>query len=382
MKSNRNGTPIRLASLLTALVFILNLFGCGGGKSRTGLGNGWEPESTMELAYATQFAVDAYEGGYRLITIANGGRFLLVPEGMEVPRGVAKDIAVLRQPLKNIYLVATSAMCLFDALDGLSSIRLSGTKAEDWYIDNAKKAMVDGEILYAGKYSEPDYERILSSGCELAVESTMIDHAPEVQEKLENLGIPVLVEQSSHEPHPLGRTEWIKLYGVLLGKEALAQKLFDEQAGYEKQAAEFESTGKTVAFFYISTAGYAVARKSGDYVAKMIGLAGGDYIFHELGDSQSATSTVPLEMEQFYATAKDADYIIYNSTIGGELKRLEELLGKNALLADFKAVRNGNVWCTGKNLFQQTTQLGAMILEIHRILTEDDPELLYFYRLR
>ena len=46
----------------------------------------------------------------------------------------------------------------FDAMDGLDSIRMSGAQASDWYIDHAKKAMEDGKILFAGKYSEPDYE--------------------------------------------------------------------------------------------------------------------------------------------------------------------------------------------------------------------------------
>ena len=79
--------------------------------------------------------------------------------------------------------------------------------------------MENGSILYAGKYSEPDYERIVSEGCGLAIENTMILHSPEVKEKLESFGIPVLVDHSSYEAHPLGRTEWIRLYGVLTGKE-------------------------------------------------------------------------------------------------------------------------------------------------------------------
>ena len=107
----------------------------------------------------------------------------------------------------------------------------------------------------------------------------------------------------------------------------------------------------------------------------MIELAGGEYVFKNLGDPESSTSTVTLEMEQFYATAKEADFIIYNSTIGGELANLDELLQKNRLLADFKAVKNGNVWCTGRNLFQETTQLGRMILDFNRMLTNTDPNL-------
>ncbi|HWR23788.1 MAG TPA: ABC transporter substrate-binding protein [Feifaniaceae bacterium] len=349
------------------------------------LGNGWRIERGMALQYATQFSVDYYEGGYKLICLSDGSRFLTVPEGAESPKGLGADITVLRQPIKDIYLVATSAMCLFDALNSLNAISLSGTKAEDWYSVNARAAMEQGSILYAGKYSEPDYELILSSGCSLAVESTMISHAPEVKEKLEDLGIPVLVDQSSLEKHPLGRTEWLKLYAALLDKENEAESLFIDQAKFLNEAAGKENTGKTVAFFYISTSGYAVVRKSGDYVTKMIELAGGNYSFSGLGDPETATSTVTLEMEKFYATARDADFIIYNSTIGGELQSLDELIAKNGLLKDFKAVQNGNVWCTNKNLFQETTQLGRMILDINRMLTNRDPALAkldFLYKLQ
>ena len=66
-------------------------------------------------------------------------------------------------------------------------------------------------MYYAGKYNAPDYELILSKACDLAIESTMISHSPEVKEQLEQLGIPVLVERSSYESHPLGRMEWLKL---------------------------------------------------------------------------------------------------------------------------------------------------------------------------
>jgi iron complex transport system substrate-binding protein len=354
------------------------LSGCAGNTVNTlnkGLGNGWQPESSMELQYAKNFSVDYYSGGYTLITISDGSRYLVVPEAREAPAGIDAGITVLRRPIKNIYLVATSAMCLFDDLDSLDSIRLSGSEAEDWYIGNAKAAMEAGRILYAGKYSAPDYELIMSSGCSLAIESTMINHAPEVKEKLEDVGIPVLTDQSSYESHPLARTEWIKLYAALMGKEDIAEKLFNEQITYMNDASGQENTGKTVAFFHISSSGYAVARKSGDYVTKMIELAGGNYIFRNLGDPDKATSTVTLEMEKFYATAKDADFIIYNSTIGGEISSMDELLSKNSLLKDFKAVQNGNVWCTDKNLFQETTQLGLMISDIHRMLTESDGNL-------
>ena len=273
-------------------------------------------------------------------------------------------------------------MDFFRALDGIGSISLSGTKADGWYIDEAKEALESGAVSFAGKYNAPDYELILSKKCDLALESTMIYHNPEVKEKLEEFGIPVLVEHSSYENHPLGRTEWVKLYGALLDKEEEAEAVFEEQAEKLNSIKDSENTGKTVAFFYINSMGSANVRKSNDYVSKMIELAGGNYIFNDLGTDEEGLSTMNMGMEDFYAGARDADYIIYNSTIDGELKSLDELLKKSELLKDFKAVKEGNVWCLTKSMFQETTCLGDVIMDIHRMLTEDDPDgLTYLYRL-
>ena len=340
-------------------------------------------DHSMELEYATQFAVDYYQDDYAMITIAQEGSYLVVPEGKEAPEGLDKEIKVLQQPLDHIYLVATSSMDLFRAIDGIGNITLSGTDANGWYIEEAKEAMENGNIQYAGKYSAPDYELILANGCDLAIESTMIYHSPDVREKLEEFGIPVLVEHSSYESDPLGRMEWLKLYAVLLDKEEEADAYFQSQTDMLTDILGAENTEKTVAFFSINSNGYVTVRKTGDYISKMIELAGGRYIFQNLGDD-NALSTMNMQMEDFYAGACDADYIIYNSAIESELHSLDELLEKSSLLADFKAVKEGNVWCTEKSLFQETTGIATMISDMHTMLTSDDPDLsqlTYMYRL-
>ena len=323
----------------------------------------------VELIYAEQFAIDRYENGYSVIHTMNGESFLLVPEGKKTPDGLSESITVIEKPTKNIYLAATSAMGLFAELEQGEAVKFSGTKADDWYIDYARQAMENGTMLYAGKYREPDYEMLLENECMLSIQSTMIDHSPEVKDKLNELGIPVFVDYSSYETHPLGRSEWIKVYGEMTDTSELARQLFSAQAEQLDIISE-QSTGKTVAFFYISTSGQAVTRKSGDYVTKMIELAGGENVFENLGDDK-ATSSVTMEMEQFYSQAKNADFIIYNSTIGGEITTVEQLIAKNELLADFKAVQNGNVWCTKENLFQETMKLGTVISDFNSIFTGD-----------
>ena len=339
----------------------------------------------MELDFAEQFSVDYYEGGYKLITLGDGSQFLVIPEGSEAPEGLSADITPLYQPITGIYLAATSAMCLFDALGRLDAIHLSGTKADGWYVENARKAMEEGSIIYAGKYSEPDYELLLGENTPLAIESMMIGHASDVQDHLERLGIAVLVDQSSNEPHPLGRAEWIRLYAALLNEEDKAEEIFRMQVNILNEVTGEAPTGKTVAFFYISSTGRVVTRKSGDYVSKMIELAGGSNVFKDLGDPTSRTSTVTLEMEKFYETAKDADIIIYNSTIADSLGSLDELLAKNDLMKEFKAVQTGQVWCTGQSMYQETTALGEMVQDFHNIFTDDAKaldEVTFFYRLK
>ena len=246
----------------------------------------------------------------------------------ELPEFSKDTLEVLRQPLDHIYLVSTSVMDLFVHLDALDSIALSGTKAEGWYVEEAKQAMQEGRIAYAGKYSAPDYERILAAGCTLAIENTMVLHDPEVKEQLEKFGVPVLVERSSYESSPLARMEWLKLYGILLNKTEMAEEVFRQKVEQVAPILEQENTGKTVAFFSITTNNLITVRRTSDYVAQMVGMAGGVYIFDDLEGETSAQSTIKLPLETFYARAKDADVLIYNRTIERVMETRDQLIEK------------------------------------------------------
>ena len=339
-------------------------------------------ESSMELKYAENFSVDYYTGGYKLLTVMDGTKLLVVPEGKAVPENLEEDMYIMRQPVENLYLVATAAMDMFDSLDAVDTIRLSGQKEGNWYIESANEAMADGKMLYAGKYNKPDYELIVSENCSLAIENMMISHSPEVLEMMEDFGIPVMIEYSSYESHPLGRVEWIKFFGALLGKEAEAEEAFEKQVAILEKVTADEKTDQTVAFFFITSNGLVQVRQSSDYVPKMIELAGGKYIFENLGDPESSRSTMNMQVEEFYNSAKDVDFIIYNSSIDGGVNSIEELLDKCAVLEDFKAVQNGNVWCTTNDMYQQSMSIGYLIEDIHTMLQGDaEGEMEYLFRL-
>ena len=157
----------------------------------------------VQLEYARKFTITKDSDGCSLLTIDQGDPVVVIPEGNSVPETLPDHAIVLEQPLDHIYLASTAAMDFFASLDVMDSLRLSGVKEDGWYIEAAREAMREGSLIFAGKYSQPDYELLLSEQCHLAIENTMLLHNPEVKEKLEQIGIPVIVERSSYEPEPL-----------------------------------------------------------------------------------------------------------------------------------------------------------------------------------
>ena len=379
----------RLTALLLAALMVLTvaLTGCSGGAGGSaGSGDAEETEkvsapeipgltfeSELELKRATEFSVYHYADGYDLIDIHDSQRFLLVPEGGSAPEGMDSDIIVLQKPCNRIYLAATAAMAMFVSMDALDYVRMSSIKKEAWTFDEPKEAMDKGDIIYAGKYSAPDYETMLDEQCTLALESTMIDHTPEVKEMIEDLGIPVMVDRASYESDPMGRAEWIKLYGVLTDHEKEAEEFFESQLDSIKDLDDFENTEKTVAFFYVSTDGKVVVKSSTDYVPKMIEIAGARYAFKDI-DDESGRTTVDMSMEQFYDMALNADYIVYNGSIDSSVKTLDDLINKDPVMKNLAAVKNKNCWVTKSAMYQRTDLVAEMILDFHKLFSEDDPQ--------
>lgn len=336
--------------------------------------------STMKLDYADCFHVYYYADGYKLIDIPISGQYLVVPEGGEKPEGLAEDITVIYQPLDEVYLAATGAMSFFDRLDAIDVIKMSSLDVNGWAIQAPIDAMNAGDIVFAGKYSEPDYEMMVEHDCDLALESTMILHTPEVQEMIEDLDIPVMIDRSSYELEVLGRIEWVKLYGALVNKEDVAEEVFAAQKEIVDSMEDFENTGKTVAFFSVNSDRSVVVRKTQDIIPNMIEIGGGKYVLENADDPSTNSASMNMTMEEFYSQAVNADYIVYNGTIVGALNSVDDLLGKDPLFAEFKAVKEGNVWTVDKTWYQDTANVANLITDFNVMLTDGDPSKLTYMK--
>ena len=333
-------------------------------------------------------------------------------------KGDALELTVLQQPLTTTYVAASAVMAPLCDLGAVSQIRFSGLREEGWYVDEARTAMKAGSMLFAGRYSEPDYETLLREGCDLALESTMIYRSPEVIEKLSALGIPVYIDYSSYEPHVLGRLEWIRVYGALFGHEEKAQQWYASerdriraiQKDAETSSGEASQSGKsaeksetktsrnskneasstetssgragtdttadqrpTVVYFYVNSSGQIQVRQPHDYIPELLELAGARYLAPDMSSlSGSRKSNVTVSLEDFYSSCKDADYLIYSATLDRPLSSIQELLGKNALFADFRAVKEGHVYTTDKDFYQLSDRMADFAEDVSRMLQDQD----------
>ena len=389
---------------------------------------------------AEYFRLSVYEDAsgakYQLLETAGGlHRYLIAPADAQVSdrksdhftaraseansankekKGDALELTVLQQPLTTTYVAASAVMAPLCDLGAVSQIRFSGLREEGWYVDEARTAMKEGSMLFAGKYSEPDYETLLREGCDLALESTMIYRSPEVIEKLGALGIPVYIDYSSYEPHVLGRLEWIRVYGALFGHEEKAQQWYQTerdriraiQKDAETSSGEASQSGKsteksetktsrnskneassigtssgragtdttadlrpTVVYFYVNSSGQIQVRQPHDYIPELLELAGARYLAPDMSSlGGSRKSNVTVSLEDFYSSCRDADYLIYSATLDRPLSSIQELLGKNALFADFKAVKEGHVYTTDKDFYQLSDRMADFAEDVHRML--------------
>ena len=335
---------------------------------------------------------DASGATYQLLETAGGlCRYLIVPAEVQISdqknshftaraseannankekKGDALELTVLQQPLTTTYVAASAVMAPLCDLGAVRQIRFSGLREEGWYVDEARAAMKEGTMLFAGRYSEPDYETLLREGCDLALESTMIYRAPEVTEKLNALGIPVYIDYSSYEPHVLGRLEWVRVYGALFGHEEKAQQWYqterDRILAIQKTA---EKSSPTAVYFYVNASGQIQVRQPNDYIPELLELAGARYLAPDMsGLSGSRKSNVTVSLEDFYSSCKDADYLIYSATLDRPLSSIQELLEKNALFADFKAVQEGHVYTTDKDFYQLSDRMADFAEDVSRML--------------
>lgn len=342
-------------------------------------------ENTFAELFSIEHLKDENEKAYSKIEVFDKEKkldtsWLLLPEGVDKVSGAPAGINIMTfRDRQNIMVSSASTMALINAMDALSKVPMM-TADTTWRIQEIKDAIDKGTVKEVGKYSKPDYEQIISIGAEkhvtFAVFSTMLDSVPDVYDQLtKTCNLRIMRDQSSYESHPLGRTEWIKIYGEIFDMRDKSDAVFNGQVEILNETTSKinvpEAERKTVLIFYTtSTKDTFYVRNAADYVTELVNLGGGKQVA-EIGPGKSGNTK--MTQESFIQECSQADYVLYNWTSGASGVKDESLQGLiDARLGDwfkdFKAYKEGNVWRTSNDFYQKMDKMGEMVADIYKML--------------
>lgn len=228
--------------------------------------------------------------------------YLLVDKTKEIPASCPGGV-VVRVPLEKSAVFTTVHCSLIEELGAVNSI--SGI-CELEYITNPNIISLaqSGKITDFGSSMSPDIEKIITVSPDAILLSPFNNSGG--HGGLDKLGIPIVECADYMESDPLGRAEWIKLYGMLFGKESEADSIFSKvtetYTQIEKEAQQ--ETGSHPSLLYgLDNGGSWFIPGGKSYMAKMFASAGANYIFGETTHSGAE----PFAFETVYDKGCNAD---------------------------------------------------------------------------
>ncbi|MGM9811566.1 MAG: ABC transporter substrate-binding protein [Muribaculaceae bacterium] len=325
--------------------------------------------------------------GYSIVTISdpwNAGKtlhtYVLVPKNQHMPESLPEG-SVIRTPVNNALVYSSVHAQVIKDLGKVSAVR-GICDAEYYKIPEITRGLKNGTVLNVGSSMAPSLEKIIALKPEVIVLSPFHNGG---YGALANIGIPILECADYMEESPLGRAEWIKLFGILFGEETKADSIFasskKEYLAIKDSVKTATSRPKVITEMLTSGVWFVPGGKS--YMAKILSDAGAVYPWSDNNDSGS----LQLDIAQVLDKASDADvWLIKSSTVTS----CSDLQNANPLNAKFRALANANVWVCdpqATTLFEEfpfhpERLLKEYALIFHPELFHNDNKYKYFTRLQ
>ena len=159
------------------------------------------------------------------------------------------------------------------------------------------------KLIQLGDEQTISIEKIISSGAEVVIYSGFSNEFPK-QNLLHKIGIKTIPNYDWREIHPLGRAEWILLFGYLTGQAEQAKNKFKEIClNYEKIQSSIETNEGPTLLSGNITGDFWYAPAGQSYHAKLFKDAGFSYVFSE----EKGTGSIPLSFEKVLGITSDVD---------------------------------------------------------------------------
>ena len=249
-----------------------------------------------------------------------------------------KNLTQIQVPIKNIVLTSTTHIPSLEMLG--EETRLVGFPNLNYISSEKVRALIDAvKIKELGSNQTLNTEVLIDLQPELIM-GYGLDNSNPTLDNLEKNGLKVILNGDWNEQSPLGKVEWIKLFGVLFGKEKQANDIFNNiEKTYNETLKLVENTTKKPTVFSGSLFEDKWYLPQGEsWGAKFIANANGNYLWSET----KGTGSLNLSFEKVYIKAKDADIWFMD-----QYESLTEIADANPHYAQFKAFKTKNIYSFG-----------------------------------
>ena len=298
-------------------------------------------DSNSSIQYAERFDID-YQEGYKIITIdkpwqgsKQSIRYLLYQDS--IPKSYQNDntFIKIKSPVMTIVSNLTTQLALMENLE-VENRLIGFAQTQFIYSPNILEKVESGKIQEVGPDGSLDIESILNLNPDIVLAFSSGNENRQLQ-KLQELGVKVVMNAGYMETSVLGRFEWIKFLGHLFGEESRASEFFDEKViVYDSllQLVKERNRPSVITGTLYGGTWYMPAGKN--YGANIIADAGGDYLWNE----DEGTGWLSMDFESVFEKAYNADYWIGVASYTS----LDQLKEADHRYSEFEAFKKGDVY--------------------------------------
>ena len=277
-------------------------------------------------------------------------------------------------PCLNIAALSSTHIGMLSVLNSEDAI-CAVSDSKFVYNPSVKQGLQSGAILSLGASQEISMELLISSGAKTIVHSAFSGDFPHRKE-LKKMGITCIPNFDWREEDPLGKAEWLLLFGYLTGKEEQAKKLFRELVISYKltmKKVKKQTKDQLISGNFIRDYWYAPAGES--YNAKLFKDAGMNYIYSKT----KGTGSYTVSMEKILMDTKDVKIWI-NPGFSSRV----EIIKSNAKAKRLNCFQNGKIYCYSNDLNKfwelSAVQPHLLLADLYSISSIPSPKNLYFYK--
>jgi iron complex transport system substrate-binding protein len=330
---------MHISKKLSFLVLFFIFIQCKNEKN-----NSLENTSKNEIKHAKGLSIIIKEN-YSIVEVSNPWpnskkkyTYILKKKNAIIPADLI-DLPQIQVPLKNIVVTSTTHIPSLEMLN--EETKLIGFPNLKYISSEKVRAIIDaGKVKELGSNQALNTEVLIDLQPEVIIGYGLDNNNPTL-DNLQKNGLQVILNGDWNEHSPLGKAEWIKLFGVLFGKEKQANEIFNtiEKSYNETLKLVVKTTNKPTVFSGSLFQDTWYMPQGESWGSQFITNANGNYLWSDT----KGTGSVKLSFEKVFIKAKDADIWFmdqYNS--------LAEIENANKHYSQFKAFKTAQIYSFGK----------------------------------